>query len=74
VGRDNVSFFYQDTGFALHLLRHTGLIFLYLGFLYGLQVLRQTRLPRLPAAVLGNVALMALWQCCGCSCGEVCSF
>ncbi len=57
-----MSFFYQDTGFALHLLRHTGLIFLYLGFLYGLQVLRQTRLPRLPATVLGNVALMALWQ------------
>ncbi len=57
-----MSFFYQDTGFALHLLRHTGLLFLYLGFLYGLQVLRQSRLPRLPAAVLGHVALMALWQ------------
>lgn len=57
-----MSFFYQDTGFALHLLRHVGLLFLYLGFLYGLQGLRQSRLPRLPVAVLGHVVLMALWQ------------
>ncbi len=57
-----MSFFYQDTAFALHLLRHTGLLFLYLGLLYGLQVLRQSRWPKMPSGVLAVVALMALWH------------